>query len=411
MSLTQLDPDTARLATSVKEKPTLTADKLSRMLQVTTEDLANGRYRKLLYRFLADQIPIISSCIWTWSRLSSAPGQFVLENPDRQGESRAKERLDRLAERLFTNGTGNRVGVSTMLPELFTSLYRDGIIGGFLTVLPDGSGVDRFLPIDALHLRGEQAEAGPRLVFDNGERTIPLDRTDFYYLALTNSISEPFGRSILHAVPFIAYIEQQLIQDLQRAQHNAGYSRLHVKITPPERMAGESDNGYTDRINRYFDATVSMIRDCEVDDNPVTWDNVTIDYIGPEQARGVTNSWFINHRALIEDICAGTNLAPFLLGYSYGATTTWSNFKFDIVMRQVRSVQAQMASLLEWIGNIELALAGSDSRCRFQFDNTFAYQAADSIGIESKRIDNLLRLYQAGLIDESAARERACRML
>ena len=298
-----------------------------------------------------------------------------------------------------------------MLPELFTSLYRDGIIGGFLTVLPDGSGVDRFLPIDAVHLRGEQTESGPRLVFDNGERTVPLDRTDFYYLALTNSISEPFGRSILHAVPFIAYIEQQLIQDLQRAQHNAGYSRLHVKITPPERMAGESDNGYTDRINRYFDATVSMIRDCEVDDNPVTWDNVTIDYIGPEQARGVTNSWFINHRALIEDICAGTNLAPFLLGYSYGATTTWSNFKFDIVMRQVRSVQAQMAILLEWIGNIELALAGSDSRCRFQFDNTFAYQAADSIGIESKRIDNLLRLYQAGLIDETAARERACRML
>jgi hypothetical protein len=138
---------------------------------------------------------------------------------------------------------------------------------------------------------------------------------------------------------------------------------------------------------------------------------VTIDYIGPEQARGVTNSWFINHRALIEDICAGTNLAPFLLGYSYGATTTWSNFKFDIVMRQVRSVQMQFAHFLEWVGNIELALAGFDSTCRFEFDNTFAYQAADSIGIESKRVDNLLRLFQAGLVDETTARERACRLI
>ncbi len=408
---------TTQFATAVKQRPSLTTDKLTRMLALSPEDLSSGRYRKLLYRFLANQIPIISSCVWTWARLSSAPGQFVIETPDgstkgvSSRDTRALARLNQLAERLFANATGNRTGIATMLPELFTSLYRDGLVGGFLTVLPDGSGVDQFLPVDSLHLRGEQTTTGPRLMYDNGEKSLPLDRADFYYIALTNSIAEPFGRSILHAVPFIAYIEQQLIQDLQRAQHNAGYSRLHVKITPPERMGGESDNAYTDRINRYFDATVGMIRDCEVDDNPVTWDNVTIDYIGPETARGVTNSWFINHRALIEDICAGTNLAPFLLGYSYGATTTWSDFKFDIVMRQVRSVQLQIAHFLEWIGNIDLALAGIDSSCRFEFDNSFAYQAADKIGIESKRVDNLLRLFQAGLIDEPTARERACRLI
>jgi hypothetical protein len=410
MSITQL-------ATAVKQKPSLTTDSLNRMLALSRDDLQSGRYRRQLYRFLADQIPIISSCIWTWARLSSAPGKFVILSPDGQpttdneNSSRPLRRLDQLSERILKVTNGHRMGVATMLPDLFSSLYRDGIFGGFLTILPDGSGVDQFVPVDAIHLRGEQTSQGPRLLYDNGEVTLPLDRADFKYVALTNTISEPFGRSILHPIPFIAYIEQQLIRDLQRAQHNAGYSRLHVKITPPERMAGESDNAYTERINRYFDSTVSMIRECEVDDNPVTWDNVTIDYIGPETARGVTNSWFINHRALIEDICAGTNLAPFLLGYSYGATTTWSDFKFDIVMRQVRSVQAQVASFLEWIGNIELALAGIDCKCRFEFDNSFAYQAADQIGIESKRVDNLLRLFQAGLIEESVARERACRMI
>lgn len=407
---------TTRLATTVKEKPSITTDRLNRMLALSPNDLQSGRYRTLLYRFLCDQIPIISACVWTWARLSAAPGRFLILSPDgreipeKESTSAPLARLNRLSEQIMKVTNRDRLGVATMLPDLFTSLYRDGIFGGFVTILPDASGVDQFVPVDAVHLRGEQTARGPQLVYDNGEVTLPLDRADFRYVALANTISEPFGRSILHPVPFISFIEQQLIRDLQRAQHNAGYSRLHVKITPPERMAGESDNAYTDRINQYFDATVSMIRECEVDDNPVTWDNVTIDYIGPETARGMTNSWFINHRALIEDICAGTNLAPFLLGYSYGATTTWSDFKFDIVMRQVRSVQAQVADFLEWIGNIELALGGFDVRCRFEFDNTFAYQAADSIGIESKRVDNLLKLFQAGLIDEAVARERACRM-
>jgi len=110
---------------------------------------------------------------------------------------------------------------------------------------------------------------------------------------------------------------------------------------------------------------------------------------------------------MIEEICAGTNLSPFLLGYSYGATTTWSAFKFDMVMRQVKSVQAEVAHFLEWIGNIDLALAGLEAKCRFMFDNTFVYQAADKAAIQSSRVDNVLKLYQAGLIDETTARDKA----
>ena len=110
---------------------------------------------------------------------------------------------------------------------------------------------------------------------------------------------------------------------------------------------------------------------------------------------------------MIEEICAGTNLAPFLLGYSYGATNTWSGFKFDIVMRQVRSIQAEIARFLEWVGNIDLALAGLKTTCRFVFDNTFAYQAADQMHVESGRVDNILKVYQAGLLDEKTARQKA----
>ena len=385
-----------------------THDRLTGSLRLSANDIQSGRYRIQLYRFMTNQIPVISACIGTWVRLAAAPGAFrVIAGRNEADRKAAETRLESLADRIMANCSGNRVGVYSFLVEMFTSLFRDGVCGGFLTLLRDGSGVDQFVPIDASSLSCEQEKSEIRLYLETKNGRVGLNRADFFMMTLSDSLAEPLGRSILQPVPFVAGIEQQLVRDMYRSHHNSGYSRIHVKIAPPERLAGESDSAYTERINRYFDATVDMIKSCDVDENPVTWDNVAIEYIGPSETRSVTNSWFINHRAMVEEICAGTNLAPFLLGYSYGATTTWSGFKFDIVMRQVRSVQAQAANLLERIANIELALAGLDVKCRFQFDNTMTYQASEQTAVESRRVDNLLKLYQAGLITEAAAKERA----
>lgn len=412
---------TAKLAARLKDstvvrmsrrRPLTTADKLGSVLKWTTSDLDSGRWRKMLYRFLTDNIPVINSCVWTWVRLAAAPGEYRVVGDDGSRSSEAaRDRLGRLSRRMYSNPTGNRVGLDTMLPELFTSLYRDGLFGGFLTVVPDGSGVDQFLPVDPADIRAEDANGKRRLILELEPHAIPLDRPDFYYVPFNGSSAQPFGRSILQAIPFVAYVEQQLVDDMKRASHNSGFHRLHVKITPPERLSGESDTAYTDRINNYFDSTVGMIKTLEVDDNPVTWNNVEIEHIAPGKSREVTNSWFMSHRAMVEEICAGTHLAPYLLGYSYGATSSWSGLKFDIVMRQVRSVQAEVGHFLEWVGNIDLALAGLEARCEFVFDNSFAYQAADNLAVRTGEVDNILKLYQAGLIDEQKAVEKACRLI
>jgi hypothetical protein len=354
---------------------------------------------------LTRNIPVIHACVWTWVRLSAAPGVYKVHEAGGARETEAASaRLEELSNRLYATAHGDRAGLVSLLPDLFTSLYQDGLFGGFLTVHKDGNGVDGFIPVDPIHVTIDDGERRPRLRLDVDGRMVDLDRPDFYFLPFNNGVSEPLGRSILQAVPFVTYVEQQLVDDMRRSSHNSGFHRLHVKITPPERLAGESDNAYTGRINEYFDDTVEMIKSCDVDDNPVTWDNVLIEHVGPSQAKQIGSSWFMTHRAMVEDICAGTNLAPYLLGYSYGATTTWSAFKFDVVMRQVRSVQAEVARFLEWIGNIELGLAGINARCRFVFDNTFAYQAMDRSSVESSRVDNILKLFNAGLMDAEEAK-------
>jgi hypothetical protein len=382
-----------------------TADKLEAVLKWSNHDLETGRWRRLLYRFMTDNVPAINSCVWTWVRLAAAAGRFKVLDENGRTSDAAQARLDALSRRVYTNPSGNRIGLDSMLPDLFTSLYRDGIFAGFLTVNADQSGVDQFLPVDPVDLQVEDTGGSRRLVLELDNRTMSLERPDFYYIPFNGGVAQPYGRSILQAIPFVTYVEQQLIDDMRRTSHNSGFHRLHVKISPPERMSGESDQAYTDRINGYFDSTVRMIKTLEVDDNPVTWDNVEIGHVAPEKSRDVTNSWFMSHRAMVEEICAGTNLAPYLLGYSYGATTTWSGFKFDVVMRQVRSVQAEVAHFLEWIGGVDLALAGIDARCCFEFDNSFAYQAKENLEVQTGKVDNVIKLYQAGLIDQEKARE------
>ncbi len=383
-------------------------DKIKAVLKCVPSDLTSQRFRLKLYRFLTKNVPLINACVWTWVRLAASAGTYkLLPAGSSSANDEGERRLERLKTSVYTNLFGNRVGLASLLPELFLGLFRDGIWGGFLTIRRDGSGVDAFHPIDPINIERQDPDNPDKLVLALENTQIDLNRPDFYCIPLQGGCAGPFGGSILQAVPFVSYIEQQMVDDMRRASHNSGFHRLHIKIIPPERMGGESDEAYSDRVNGYFDDTVSMIRSCEVDDNPVTWDNVSIEYVGPSSSRDVSHSWFMNHRAMVEEICAGTNLASYLLGYSYGATTTWSAFKFDIVMRQVRSVQAEVARFLEWIGDIDLALAGIDARCRFEFDNSFAYQAMDQTAIRTSRVDNILKLLNAGLVDQETARIKA----
>ena len=366
-----------------------------------TEENWHNRFKIDLYRFFRDNIPVLSACIWTWSRLASAPGRFeIIGDVSKTQEEKALHILDVMSDRIYPFEFDR--------PLLFSSLFTDGAFAGFLIVRPDGSGVERFVPVDSRDIGLTQTKSGQSAITINTEKgEVRPQGNDFYYIGLNADLNHGLGKSIMRSVPFVAYIEQQLTDDMRRTMHNSGYHRLHVKITPPEKSTGESDQAYIERINEYFDQTVSMIKKCDTDDNPVTWDNVLIEYIGPQNVRTATNSWPINHRAMIEEICSGTNLSPFLLGYSYGAAHKWAEFKYDLVMRQVHSVQRQAARFLEWIGDVELALKGFDCRCRFVFENGLSYLASDQAQIRQSDVDNLIKLYSQGLISKNEATRRA----
>ena len=387
---------------SVKPNKLLSTKAIQSYMDYSLSDFQNGKFKYQLYQFLSESIPAVQACLETWVRLSAAPGKFV------SSSERGNNILNRLSEKIYWNALGQQGSLTSFLSELFRSYYRDGFFSGFILLQQNGKGIQNFIPIHASEIHKNEKN---RFFIEQNDEKIYLDTNDYYALSYNADRKNVLGKSIFQSIPFVSYIEQQLVDDMRRTSHNSGFHRLHVQITPPERLSGEGDSAFIDRVNSYFDSTVSMIKSCDIDENPVTWDNVKINHVGPENVKSVTNSWFMNHRAMIEEICAGTNLAPFLLGYSFGATTTWASFKFDIVMRAVKSVQSEVISFLEWLGNIELALHGLHENCTFIFDNNFAYQATEQSAIRVQEIDSIIKLVNAGLLEKETAKTQVEKLL
>ena len=369
--------------------------------------IGDREFRIRLYRFLRDSVPILKSVIWTWTRLAAAPHRFVLDTASPAVDARAREVLDNLDRRIYPHPTVRFGGFDALLVQFFNSLFTDGGVAGELVLNASRSAVDKFYLIDLATIDFDPAPEGDwRIVQRLDGKTVPLSTDSVFYFPLDADVDSPHGKSLLGAVGFVARVEQELVSDMRRAMRNAGYHRLHVKIRPPEKQPIETDVDYADRANTYFDRTVAMMRDFEVDDNPVTWDDVEISHIGPTAQVSAATSWYVNHKAMLEDVAAGCHLAPFMLGYSYGATQNWAQFKYEMVLRQVLSLQRVASHFLEWIVNIELALQGIEVPCRHVFDNRLDFGRLDSLQAERLRTEILITQMEKGLLTPEEAKAR-----
>ena len=315
--------------------------------------------RVSLYRFLCEAIPVLNAAVWTWTSLAASPLRVEIVGSENKSliES-AESALERLFERIYDNKYQKFAGVPALLIEYFNSLFVTGCVAGEVVLNKTRTAVDYFYFVDSAGLGFDYKHGFWKIYQRLGERKKFFDLDSCYYYGLNADSVSPGGKSLLTSVPFVSRVEQMLVNDMHKSMHNAGYNRIHVKVTPPDRLAGESEKNYVSRANTYFEKTVSMFKDFRTEDNPITWDDVQIEYIGPGNKNLSSNSWYLNHKSILEDICAGLHLAPFMLGYSYGTTHNWAMFKYELVQREVRAVQMAASGFLEWLGNLELALNG-----------------------------------------------------
>ncbi len=366
--------------------------------------LYDSSFRIRLYRFLRDNIPVLNSAIWTWTRICASPSYPELKGSDDSGVmENAFEVLSNLDRRIYQHSFQKFGGTDALLMQFFGSLFTDGAVCGELVLTPSRDKLDKFYFIDPATIRFKpKDETSWELYQEVDGVLIKLNAASTFYLGLDPDPDDPRGKSILGSVPFVARVEQRLLEDMQKTMHNAGYHRLHVTIKPPERFSGEADETYLSRANKYFEDTVEMMKELAPEDNPVTWNDVKIEYIGP--GGHVASYWYINHKALVEDICAGVHLDPFVLGYSYGPTRSWAQFKYELILRNVVSIQRLAKRFMEWIRNIELALQGIPLECVHHFDNRKFFGMLEQREAEKIHLENIIRKKESGFISEDQAK-------
>lgn len=351
-----------------------------------------------VYRFLRDAIPDISDAVWTWKRLCQTG--YDIHVVEASSEP-AKRRAGRLLRELDTRVNSGDRGMDGLLDIFYTSLFTYGAAALEIVLSPSRETIHDVVPVDVwtVRFRREQGGALQPYQVHNGEE-IPLPRDRFIYVGLDRDGTNPYGRSMLRSIPFVVKIQQRLIEDMAKATHNAGWAKLHVRYTPDERGRGESEEMHEQRKEATFADLHRKLARLETDQNLVTYDNVAVSLVRGDQQQHV---FYDNHKAIEEQVITGMHLMPILLGRNYGTTETYGTAQFEIVNRQVESVNRSVKRILERLYAFELALMWGSASVRVSMRGNRTVDILKEASARGREIANAVTLRNEGFLDQTAA--------
>ncbi len=356
------------------------------------------------YRWLRESIPIVSAGVWAWVRLCSTSQTRIIEG-NQSETGRAREALAELDGRILELPYGRGSGFDKLTEAYFLELFTTGKFAGEVILSETGKSVDHFRFIDPYKVSWvHEDEHGwiPYVENDDGE-TERLDPARFFLGTLGTDLSNPFGIEPLASIPFVAEVEELMLEDMARSSHNAGTPRLQVKVSRPEKSSWEGDREYEARANRYFQDTVNEFSNLEPDQNVFTWEDVEVTVVG---GKGESWSWRLNREQVIEDVITGLKLFPWVLGRTHKTTQNWVQSQFDLLMQMVSVHQKSGADLIDWICNKELELRGIEAVVTHRFDDhpdPFLHERMQAEKLKLESVD--LKVQRGYISKDEGARE------
>ncbi len=359
-----------------------------------------------ILRRLRDYIPDVSAGVWAWVRLCSTPQSFSLSGASEADQAHARSLLSNLDNRIFEFQHERDRGVEALVQCFFLSVFTYGSFCGEVVLHESRKRIDRFIVIDPAVIRFKldpsTRELRPYQIL-NDSSLIPLNPASFYYFGLDTDGLSPYGRSPLLALPFVVKLQQQMLADMAKAQHNAGYPAVHFRLQTPERMTSETPNEYYERVLNEIQTTRNEIERKKSDSNFVSFDNMDVRYIGPS---GNTLQWSESMQAIGEQVVSALHLAPFMIGRNWGTTQSWGTAQYQLLTNNAKTVQEGAKRLAEWLRNLELILQGSPVKVTHHFAPHHHLDAADRASAFKTSAETLVMLNEKGFIDSQAVKQR-----
>jgi len=354
-------------------------------------------YMLKVYRFLRDAIPDISDGVWTWKRLCQTGFDIEIVDPS---SDLAKRRAENLLNELNGRMNAGDRGVDGLLDIFYTSLFTYGAAALEIVLTNSREQIADVVPIDVwtVRFRREGSVLQPYQVIEGKEIKLPRER--FIYVGLDRDGTNPYGRSMLRSIPFVVKIQQRLMEDMAKATHNAGWSKLHIAYTPGERLRGESQEAFNERVAQEFEHLRNNATGIETDQNLVTYDNVSVNVLRGDQQSQV---FYGNHKAVEEQVITGLHLMPILMGRNYGTTETYGTAQFEIVNRHCEAVNRSVKRMLERLYNFELAMMWGEARAKVKMRTNRTTDILKEATAREKEIANAITLREQGFITQEKA--------
>jgi len=350
-----------------------------------------------VYRLLRDTNPDVSGAIWSWKRLCQTGYDIeILGASSSAAENRARQMLQDLDRRV---NSGDR-GMDGLLDIVYASLFTYGAAALEIVLSQGRDTIWDVVPIDVWTLRFRRESGGLQAyqLHEGQEIKLPMER--FIYLGLDRDGTNPYGRSMLRSLPLALRIQQRLIADMAKATHNAGWNKFHVQYSPGPRSARENDEQFRKRYLAEFEELRNRLSGIEADQNLVTSDNVKVTMLRGDQRAG---GFYENHKAIEEQVITGMHLMPILLGRNYGTTETYGTAQFEIINRQVETVNRNVKRVLEQLYNFELAMLWGEARARVRMRHNRTLDVLREAQARSREIQNTAELLKLGFIDNDKA--------
>jgi len=379
--------------------PVESASKIAPGFYSGPDDIASAGMldRGRFYRYIRDSIPIVGASHWAWVKLCNTPNVIKFDGDEVAG----KKATDELRRRILENPYSFGDSMNILSEMIFSELFLCGRYLAEVIPLPDG-GVDYLKSMDSFKLKFERNSRWTAFYGTDEKNRIWLDPQKVIYLSLASDMSNPLGIEPLGSIPFVLKIEQQFLADMAKSSHNAGYPRLQISITPPTAWDNEEAEAYTARINKYFDDTVEVFSELDIDKNIFTWNDVEVKIVGGDQGR--TWTWKIHREQIIEDVITGMKLFPWVLGRSHGTTKEWVRSQYNLLMQVVDSVQANVAEAIQRILNANLVARKINATATFTFEPNKDPFEMDRENAFEKRIGNVQKLVGMKAVDEEEAK-------
>ncbi len=359
-----------------------------------------------LLRNLRDYIPDVSAGVWAWVRMCSTPMGREFANENETEINHAGRVLDELDARIFGGHGEQEPGVEALMRALFLSAFTYGAFAGEVVLSANRRRIEQFIVIDPATVRFRYDDKTrrhlPFQLLSEGGR-IALNPASFFYYGMDADGLSPYGRSPLLALPLMVKLQQRMLRDMAQAQHNAGYPTLHFKVTPPPQERGEPISDYRERLSGEMRSLRDEVSNKTVDSNLLTYENVDINYIGPD---GKARQWTESLQAISEQVISALHLAPFMIGRNWGTTQSWGGAQYQLIVNNARSVQTGAKRLADWLMNLELALNGSAVKAEARFAPHHHIDLLDRVKSFQTYSETLVHLQEKGLYDADAAKRR-----